>query len=234
MRNARVLTLALVAASMAGTAAAGPIVSGDGESWTSMLSAVCEQVGSGSPCGGVTVAVDPHPAWQDQGLTFPVASWVSYADTGYQGSVLAPHSGSGANPAGQTAIMELTESFIGQAGSAVSVRFWADDTLAVYFNDVLMKSAIFSQGTCADQPIGCETNEYWDLNATSTGGVDILRLVAFQVGNGTDTSSNPFGVLYAGSFVEPPTAPVPVPEPVTLSMLAVGLAGIGAKRLRRR
>ncbi len=82
------------------------------------------------------------------------------------------------------------------------VRFWADDTLAVYFNDALLKAPEFGQNTCANQAIGCEPNEFWDLNATTTGGLDTLRLVAYQVGSGDNTTDNPFGVLYSGSVPE--------------------------------
>jgi hypothetical protein len=228
MSKVRVLAIAAVAACVASTAAASPIISGDGESWTSTLAAVCSQVGGGTPCGGTTVGVTAHPQWMDDSLM--QAQWVSYADTGYGGGVLAPRAGSAANPTGQTSIMEITESFVGAVGGAVSVRFWADDTLAVYYNNVLMKGPVFTQSTCADMPIGCETNEYWDLNAVSTGGVDTIRMVAFQVGTGTDSSSNPFGVLYSGSYQEGRRT---VPEPMTLTMMGLGLAGFGLGRSRR-
>jgi hypothetical protein len=229
MSNIRVLAMAAVAACVASTAAAGPIISGDGESWNSSLAAVCAQVGGGTSCSGTTAGVTAHPQWMDDSLM--QAQWVSYADTGYGGSVLAPRAGSAANPTGQTPIMEITESFVGAAGGAVSVRFWADDTLAVYYNNVLMKAPVFTQSTCADMPIGCETNEYWDLNALSTGGLDTIRMVAFQVGTGTDTPSNPFGVLYTGSYHDVTRT---VPEPMTLTLMGLGMAGVGFRRARRR
>ena len=194
----RILAFAVVGLSLGSSAMAAPIISGNGESWTSAVGAVCAQAGA---CFGVTVPVDAHPAWKDHTLTDPRAEWVSYADTGYGGSILAPRAGSASNPTGQTPIMEIVESFTGVAGGSLSVRFWADDTLAVYFNDDLMKAPVFGQDYCADAPIGCESGEYWDLNTTTTGGLDTLRLVAYQVGTGEDTTSNPFGVLYAGSYV---------------------------------
>ena len=231
MRTARLLTLAVIAAGVASAASAGPIVSGNGESWSTTLDAVCSQVGS---CSGTTVVTNAHPSWADASLTTPLAQWVSYADTGYGGTVLAPAAGSSANPTGQTAIMDIFESFKGLAGSAVSVRFWADDTLAVYFNGDLMKAPVFSQSTCADAPIGCESGEFWDLNTVATGGNDVIRMVAYQVGNGSDTSSNPFGVLYSGSYVNGSVdTQASVPEPVTLALLGIGLLGVSAKRFRR-
>ena len=158
-RTFLVSSLSTVFAFTAAIASASPfIISGDGEQWSSTLSAVCAQVGSATPCGGATVAIDAHPLWMNASLTTPLASWVSYTDTGYGGTVLAPRAGSGANPDGHTPIMEITESFIGQGGTPFSVRFWADDTLDVYFNGLLVRSAVFGQNICADGPIGCEPN----------------------------------------------------------------------------
>jgi hypothetical protein len=225
------LTLTAFVSLFAVTASATPIISGDGESWTSELAAVCSQVGSGSPCGGTTVGVDSHPVWQGELLPppWPLASWVSYADTGYDGAVLAPRAGSAPNLTGQTPIFAISESFTGAAGAPLFVRFWADDTLAVFFNDVLVKAPWFGQDYCSNQPIGCESDEYWDLIGATTGGLDVLRMVAYQVGTGTDTTSNPFGVLYSGTYTPAP----PVPEPATLALFGIA-AAIAAHRSRRR
>ena len=218
----RILAFAVVGLSLASSAMAAPIISGDGEKWSSVLETVCGQ--SIFSCNGTTVGVNRHPAWKNPTETDPQAQWVSYAKTGYQDAVMAPQAGTPSNPTGHTPIMEIVETFTGVAGSKLFVRFWADDTLEVFFNDKLMKAAEFGQATCANQAIGCEPNEFWDLNATTTGGLDTLRLVAYQVGSGDNTTDNPFGVLYSGS----------VPEPMTMSLLAAGLAGFGARRWRQR
>jgi hypothetical protein len=220
-------TAIAVAVFSIGTASAAPILSGDGEQWSSTLAAVCAQVGQLAPCGGITTFVTEHPAWMDDALTD--AHWVSYADTGYNDGVLAPRAGSAANPTGQTAIMSITELFVGQAGANFSVRFWADDTLGVFFNGIQMKAPVFGQDTCANAPVGCEPLEFWDLNGVTTGGVDVLTLVAYQVGTGTTTAANPFGVLYTGSYT-----PASVPEPMTLSLVASGLLVAALRRRVRR
>ena len=224
----RILAFAVVGLSLASSAMAAPIISGDGESWSSVLNTVCAPpVASGAPCGGTTFVVDRHPLWKDATETIPQAQWVSYADTGYQGAVMAPQAGTASNPTGHTPIMEIVETFKGVAGSALSVRFWADDTLEVFFNGVQMKAPVFGQNTCADQAIGCQPLEFWDLTATTTGQPDTLRLVAYQVGTGPNTTENPFGVLYSGLYT-------PVPEPMTISLVAAGLVGFGARRWRQR
>ncbi len=158
IRSSRVFSFVVAAALTSGVASAAPIISGDGEQWSSTLAEVCGQVGSGAPCGGTTVIIGEHPAWMNDALTD--AHWVSYTATGYDGNVLAPRAGSAVNPTGQTPIMTITESFIGQTGAALSVRLWADDTLRVFFNEVEVKAPVFGQNTCADAPIGCEPNEY--------------------------------------------------------------------------
>lgn len=216
----RTVVVLLLGVAVVTPASAGPIlniVSGDGESWV-----------GGAPIGGgsgTTVVINPHPAWQPAGD----AQWVSYANTGYGGSQLAP-------PSGTNAIMTVTEQFNAGAGSVLNLKIWADDTARVRLNGIEMIAPNFSQGTCANGSIGCEPHEFGLLSLVLlSGGLQTLQFDVFQVGTGQDTWSNPFGILYQGT-VELSSHTEQVPEPATLALVGLGLFGAatGARRRMRR
>jgi hypothetical protein len=217
VRCATVFTMVAILTCAAATpASAGPIlsiVSGDGETWT-----------GGTPIGGgsgTTVVVNPHPAWQAPG----VAKWVSYANTGYGGSQLAP-------PSGTTEIMTVYETFFANPGSVLNLKIWADDTARVSLDGTTFLTPNFSQGTCANGSIGCEPGEYGTLSfVLVTGGLHTIAMDVFQVGTGMDTWSNPFAVLYEGT-VDLAEERQQVPEPLTLSLLGLGALGIAIRRRR--
>ena len=68
-----------------------------------------------------------------------------------------------------------------------------------------------------------------------TAGDHTITWEVFQVGTDTTSSnSNPFGLLYTGSYEQREV--VDAPEPVTLSLMGSGLIALGffARRFRKR
>ncbi len=194
-------------------------------------------LGPGSGLDGTTcmlVAIDPHPAWQPGDPFGQGAQWVSYADTGVGGSTLAPHKGSATNPDGRQMIMSVTESFvIGLGGGSLYFRIWADDTADVWLDGTLLFAANFTQGTCAAGVIGCEPNEFGEIDIPGlAAGEHVLRFDLYQVGTGTNPNSNPFGMLYSG-WVGQAFSATGAAEPASAVLLGLGLAGLGLIAARR-
>lgn len=170
------------------------------------------------------------PAWQPNG---PNYFWVSYADTGTDcasfgtcapnavGTITLP------NPSAPTAI--FTKTFdLPDAFNTGSLSIWADDTARVYLDNILLIDANPNLGSnCANDPISCVPGLDATFNLGQynlSAGMHTLTIDAYQLGNG------PFGILYTGSIL---STPGPIPEPASLSLLGLGLAGL-AVLIRRR
>ena len=164
-----------------------PLISGT----TSFDCTLGASLGGGS-C--TTEQVTPHPAWQPVPLA-DGAVWISYDDTGYGDSVLTPRNGSAENPDGTSVIMTLSKTFyIGAAGGLINLKVWTDDTASVFLTGgAINQAANFTQSTCANGPIGCQPNEAGNFQNIALGeGLYTLSISGYQVGDGTNTTTNPF------------------------------------------
>src|SRR5215467_950163 len=97
----------------------------------------------GSQNWTTTVTIAPHPSWMANDPTNPgdptdnSAVWISYADTGYQGSYYQVHTGT--SPA-----MRVSQTFTSGAG-LLTLKFWAEDTATV-----MLDGAVVMQGSFTD------------------------------------------------------------------------------------
>jgi len=169
---------------------------------------------------GATVTIGIHPAWQTNNPQNPgdtgdtSAVWISYAPTGFDGSVLQL-------PEGQTAVASIFHSFTSGTGG-FQLLVWADDSTQVFMDNVLLTHA-------ESYPIGFAPDRFGTFAEALTAGSHTLEFRLFQQGPDFNTHDNPFGLLYTG------TAPTTVPEPGTPALMLVGgvLLLLGRTRFSR-
>lgn len=220
MRSLVLSAAVLAGMFVANAASATMIVTGDGDE-------ACLRYG-GVVC--TPTLITPHSAWQQNLPDGTDARWISYANTGIGGDTLAPQAGSGLNPNGQLVIMTITETFTANAGSSLFTKAWADDTVRVLLDGIEIITPSFTQGTCAAVAPGCEPGEAGSATVDIlTSGIHTLSFEVYQVGNGGDPNSNPFGLLYWGQV----TQAAAVPAPATLALFGAGLMGLGMARRKR-
>ena len=106
---------------------------------------------------------------------------------------------------------------------------WADDTADVLLDGSYLIHAVFTQSTCSGQAIGCRPQDVGKIVTPLSAGSHTLEFVLYQVGKGTDTTTNPFGLLYSG------TAPAaPVPEPASCLLFGTVMCCLGWIQRRRK
>jgi hypothetical protein len=181
-------------------------------------------VNEGNNITGTNVYINPHPAWQPNGL----GKWISYANTGEPGTVSPPNqSDINGTP---TAIFH--EDFVlGGIGNG-SFTVWADDTTRVLLvgpggEDLLKEANPVQDGACASGPIACQPLEGFTINLTNLiAGNYTIEFETYQRGGG------PFGLMYEGSisYDEGQTG---VPEPGTYALMGAGLLGLGFLRRKK-
>jgi hypothetical protein len=176
--------------------------------------------------GVTTVTITPDPLWEPNNPQNPgdpsdsSAVWISDIESGYGDSQFQPYEGT-------TPVVTVFDNFVSGAG-LLTLNVWADDTADVILDGNYLAHAVFTQSICSGQPIGCRPQDDGVFSTYLSAGSHELEFVMYQVGTGTDTTSNPFGLLYTG------TAIAPVPEPAQVLPLAGILIGLGFAYRKKR
>lgn len=213
--GSKIFAAFLLTMGMNGLASATSIISGDGSETCTYGTPISSLAGN---CAVQTINTDFR--WQTDNPNNNGALWISYADTGSNGTTLAP---TAAVP-----IFTVTETFSTHIGDVLNLDVWADDTAEVFINGDSLFPPNFSQSVCANGAIGCEPGENGKISYTFfTEGVQTLTFDVFQIGTGTSNYSNPFGLLYSG------TVNAAVPEPSAIVLMLTGLLGMGFAGLRK-
>lgn len=192
-------------------------------------------LGAGSGLSGACnlQAITPHELWQPADPGGNGALWVSYSDTGVDGTVLAPPRGAASNPDGRQPIMSVSEALVvSPGGGRLLLDIWADDTADVYLDGLRLIAANFSQNICADGIIGCQPGENGTVDRLLAAGPHTLRFDVYQVGSGSTPDSNPFGLMYSGWLSGSVTSGIA--EPATVLLLGAALGGLGWLARHRR
>jgi hypothetical protein len=162
---------------------------------------------SGSNCTVQTIS--PPNVYQSPDPLGQGALWISYADTGRPGTVTATPG----------YVATFYEHFTADLGNTLDLQVWADNWVEI----LLDGTSVFSTTETAMFRPG---NQAVVNHVFTSSGLHTLAIDAYQDGSLESPPGNPFGVMYSGTLNQ-------VPEPATLALLGIGIAGMCSQRGKR-
>lgn len=166
-----------------------------------------------------TIPIAKHPAWAD---ALAGSQWVSYQ---MSGDPSAPDFFQVMNGT----IVTFTQTFFITGPQLMGfINVMADDSTTVIMNGIVLMMEASQVGntylTCSDTPIGCLSPTTVNLTPALHSGLNTLQFEVAQ------RHMAAFGLDYSGSA----STLAATPEPSTVALFGIGLAGLSLMLTRRR